>query len=387
MRAALLLAGLWALGATASSDAHVTAPPGWTVQSDADGTLYMAPSKNAMVLKTVQSAGPSATPASMIETFKQTSALFKNCPLLEQAAVVPILNGRAATVGRPGYGCTLWAGSNGTTAMVLMVMENPNAPAGADAIARKMLAQHLASGPVPQSGARTVATSAVTTNPADLRQALAVVPQAHRPIAYILQPKLTQVGDQQLILTEPWMIFANGYATNCFEWDPAVQSPTPAALAPWTKKNCDVFRWRKVGLEYQLQNADKSWGDAVDGSEFIPFKAGAMFDVAMEAQNSVSVSVQGPGTVAFTRIVVNNLGMTRNGFLDTSSTVKTWNFADSASSVKRNRGMQYFLDGFLIAIKAQDGKMTRNFVGALFNGSQPAFIYLNGTLFSPIDSE
>ncbi|WP_161389662.1 hypothetical protein [Croceibacterium xixiisoli] len=280
-----------------------------------------------------------------------------------------------------------WLAVGSGTALCHMIL--PNDPQALSAMRPAMDRCHAAlqslpapTAPAPAANrAATPAANAPAQPAGNLAQALEQVPPANRPVAIVLRSSTSFMGGMVMPTTQPWMLFANGWATDCTAWDPAVTPPEPAALEPL---RCSMARWRKGADGYAFAEDDGSWDKAAP-SNLTPFRPGQTVEVDLVNKSGAGTAVGAPG-LAVSSLTSGMLRMTAAGRIEVGSwTAVTVSGANVGGGSSRSRGPaagSYHLDGHLIAIADAQGGIRRGFI-AEDRGTGGPYIYLNGDLFWP----
>lgn len=214
---------------------------------------------------------------------------------------------------------------------------------------------------------------------ANLKDALAQVPPANRPTAIAFRDEATFVGNQLFNQAKPWMLFANGYASDCFDWDPRTTPPLPRNAL----KNCSVQPWRKKGAGYEFQEDDGSWDERTEDWTAIALTPQLNVAGNWESQSGSFSESSGPGTVGFARINIAKISFDgRGGFADADLT-QTWQSSNSESSRSQSAG-SYQTDGYIIAMR--QGDVTRlGYLAVIAENGKVDFLWLNGRQYGPAE--
>jgi hypothetical protein len=222
---------------------------------------------------------------------------------------------------------------------------------------------------------------AAAASPADLKRVLDAVPRANRPVKIVLRSVMQFNGSLAYPSFEPWMLFANGWATDCTDWDPATTVPTPQALARF---KCKMLRWRKAGAGHAFETKPGKWQDE-GPSNLTPFTPGQRISVDLVNKSGFGSPVGAPG-LAVSSLSSGQLQMGANGRIAignwTSVVVSGANVGGGSSRRRGPTVGSYYLDGHLIAIADAEGGIRRGFI-AEDRGKGGPYVYLNGDLFWP----
>ncbi len=362
----------------------------WTKSLDGDVTRYTHVTNGAVVMV---GSGP---------TDRDYAAVARNldkpegCAGLSAAASVPLLSGRgrlqSTTSG--ALRCALITGtSSAGTAVLVIVMEQAIAGANARAfgLARFSELMGTSAAPAPQSAPRTAPTQATTSTSIDatLRAALALVPAANRPVVMVLRQEGSFSGGFNYIVYKPWMLFANGYATDssCYDWDPRQLAPTPESLGR-AKQKCDILRWRKTGNRYSYLTKD-GWETDAENQQMYPFAAGMRLDKNLENVSGAGGGAPIPGMISVNSVYSGKLRMTKSGIMQSgwssSVGISGGNVGGGASGQGVDYAGRYYLDGFLVAVAGPTGQIKIGFIGGAHDDGEPRYhrMYLNGEQYWP----
>ncbi len=225
---------------------------------------------------------------------------------------------------------------------------------------------------------------------AKLKKAVAEVPAANRPVTAVSKATQGFSGwpPMPTYTVGARLLFANGIATDCSDWDPGRYAPTQASVG--TLESCDVMAWRRQDGAVQLQSSDGSWSGSDIAEGIFPFKLGERLDIAFGNISATGFNF-GPGSIATSQISGSDLRMTIDGQI-AGGNWSTTNISGanvtgySANEDKPNIGY-YYIDGYVIAIMDADGNIRRGFIGGVGGdkGKRIGHIYLNGTQYSDQD--
>ena len=367
---ALSIAATIAAAMSLSVKAIAQVPSNWTVTPQENGsTIYSDPATGASVV-VVPTPAQVDIPAE--ELLTQVVDRFSNNPLCSGLANAPIEETGNVILVRTENDlglCSILA-SEGSNGMVALAIEPTGANAQTIDIARSLFGNDAAT-PQPQP-------NPIAIDPSNLPSALEAVPPEHRPIAVVSRSSTSFMGGMPIPSFSQWMVFANGYATDCYEWDPATTAPTPSTLP----SECEVVSWRKAGNLYQFQDDDGTWEEPEDYGVLLDFQPGETINVDL-------VRKSGAGSPEVNGISVGSIS---SGVLqmtpDSTITLGNWtSVVVSGSNVgggsTRSEGPvtgRYYLDGYLIAIAGEDGIIRRGFIAG-DRESSGFYIYLNGDLY------
>lgn len=226
---------------------------------------------------------------------------------------------------------------------------------------------------------------------ARLKAAIAQVKAENKPVLVYtkLQGQFLGFPATFQYIAEFHMLFANGYGTDCADWDPRRLDPTPQSLGR-ANDNCDLYRWRKTAAgAYETQDEDGVWevaytSKAEDETPF-GFSPGTRINIDFSSVDSYS-SAPGSGMVSVTSIGYNGLKMTSDGFIKSDREAST-SFSGSgvaggsAGSTVYLTG-RYRLDGNLFAVETPNQEISVGYIAGL-NGEDEQtlkYVYFQGEL-------
>lgn len=389
LKANSVLVAIFALAACSDSNAQATAASVWVKapqqpENGPDTYVHRTYGDQVMLLDF-----PIASSAG-IEPMMQT--LEKACVGISSARPHTVSGGKlllqTSTQGKAHctFGVFESAKTGAAGARGVFIMKMPALAVSTEEMAANWAGQYMGGG---ANGATAAATPAKPSTgsiaPAgNLAAALAQVPQAHRPIAMVLRNEYKVSGLTGYTSYLPWMVFANGYATDsdCYEWDPAMVAPTPQAMAA-AGLDCDVVRWRKAGNRYQFQDEDGAWDDPEFETPLYPGRRGQSFELEMENVGGASAGARtvGTGAVQVNTLWSGSLKMTKSGEIsvgDWSGAVISGEMVGGGSGRSTSVTGRYYIDGYLIAIADDKGGVRRGFFAAADTDGKLANIYLNG---------
>jgi hypothetical protein len=387
----VLVCGAVALAGLASglgAAAQAPAPAGWESSSKVDGMVVLThPTGDAVIIEGVGAS------AQTVESMLARTATMEECSGLSDARTVTALGGAGQMRDAVGDGiaCRMIWGKQADGLFALSVsLEAEHGALGARTLQVSRMAGYVAP---PPSAARTPPTRpqvppplarAAGTAPDDaaLKAVLAKVPTQSRPVDVVLQTGWTFIGDQMQMQLEPVLLFPNGLATHCPEWDPLRVAATAEAFAQ-AGLECDLLPWRRSGAEYQIRDTDGAWGVALPGAENKGAKPGRRVSLTLQSLNRIS-TLGNWGSPGLLIINEGSLAMTTDGVIQMGSSRFTWRNADTESRTDAPLIGRYYLDGFLIAIGDEQGQVSvTSFLDV--KSDQDTFVYLGDQLYFPPD--
>ncbi len=212
---------------------------------------------------------------------------------------------------------------------------------------------------------------------AALRAAIAAVPEAHRPLGFVERLVLVSSGASVRGSLKPWALFPNGTATGCYGWDPRRTAPSPTGLRAADKNCAEVASWRRTGQGIVMTHAGGEVSAPYALLDVQRFAPGQRFARRMEA---TAASISSP---AATFVNINDLTFTSAGTVRFAHSKPLLPGGDATTPPRPNAG-QYFLDGYLAAIRFPDGRIEVFITGhRTFKGDTAGFsaVYWNGVMF------
>ncbi len=369
--------------------AYAASPP-WTKSLDGNVTRYTHFTNGAVVM--VGSGPADRDYATVARNLDRP----EGCAGLSAAASVPILagRGRLQSTTSGAIRCALVTGTSSTGATVLViVMEQTIAGANGRAFGLARFSDLMGTAPAPQATTRTAPaqSSTATGSDASLRAALTSVPAANRPVVMVLRQESSFSGGFSYSIYKPWMLFANGYATDssCYDWDPRHLAPTPDSLGRAQSK-CDILRWRKIGNRYSYL-AKGGWETDAENQQMYPFAAGTRLDKNLENVSGAGGGAPIPGMISVNTVYSGQLRLSKSGIMQSgwssSVGISGGNVGGGASGQGVDYAGRYYLDGFLVAVAGPTGQIKIGFIGGANDEGEPRFhrIYLNGDQYWPPD--
>jgi hypothetical protein len=377
-------------------------PNGWSKSGGPEREMYTYTSNAAMILFGPVDPAKAADPRQAARDMDKP----EGCAGISSVPVTAIAGGRGSMVQTrtAKLSCTVMTGVSAGRGYLLIAMEQPAAKAQAGALSLSIFNRAMgsqaaatpnAATPRPASAPRATAAGPAAAPPAAidaaLKKAIASVPPANRPIAMPTRQEVMMSGGFPYTTYRPWMLFANGYATDssCYDWDPRQLAPTPQSLGAAGKK-CDVVRWRKVGTKYQFQEENGSWDAADTGAVLYPFTPGLRLDRTLENQGGAG-SVPITGMLSVNTVFQGGLRLTSTGFMQSEwsnqTVVSGGGVGGGLGGSGKNFAGRYHADGYLIAVADPQGVIKIGFIGGSNDEGQRRYhyLYLNGKQYWPPD--
>jgi hypothetical protein len=211
-----------------------------------------------------------------------------------------------------------------------------------------------------------------------MRSAIRAVPAMNLPVLIVDRWRMRLIGNNLLRVNEPWLAFSNGYATNCFDWNPATTAPTPATLG--TRSDCGIARWQKsAAARYKILDSDGVSEDPLEPSDLRPFPTGQRLSIDFDNWDATGGPVA--GVMPYANVSIKELLLRSDGTMAGSDRNENWNAGTQTSTRSATAG-RYFLDGFLMAIQQPSGRITLHFAGYTVNNGALHIVSLDGQSFT-----
>ncbi len=371
---------------------------GWSVQNK-DGVLtYSSPDTSTMII--ILDSSPSANTPDLDQLaagFKDGMAKPELCPTLKSAPLLPIMNGQGRKAVSSGDGatrCSLIIGRTSDKVVITFGLQTIASTIPLSSKLEVIANRRLGFGSQVVARPPAKPTPSEGTGDAQLRAALASVPVANRPIAMVGRQTGSSSGGFTYFVSMPWMIFANGYATDaqCFDWDPRYVTPTPAALKG-PPHRCSLERWRKSGSVYEFQDENGKWEREANPMRVYPFKPGQRLDRNLKSISGAGSGAPVAGMISVNTVFRGGLKLTNAGLIYSDWSNDTGISGGGVGGGASGRGVnmqgRYYLDGHLIAATDPTGKIKIGFIGGAHDeGDVPfTYLYMNGKQFSPIRAD
>ena len=366
---------------TFATIANAQPPENWTVETRNDGSkVYTDPKSQTQIAVQDAAAENTMNARSFLAEFASRFSSPSNpvCEGLDSSTILQ--NGEVFFVQTVNdfATCSISAVDEENGVRVALAIEPQGANVGSVDIARSLLVageNSIAESTAPKNDGRQTET---VLGVEELKTALDAVPAARRPIAVVSRSSTSFLGGIPVPSFSQWMVFDNGYGTDCYSWNPLTTAPTPEALP----SKCDVARWRKVGELYQFQDEDGMWEEPEDYGVLLSFEPGERIGVDLVSKSGAGG--EAVGNVAVSSLSSGSLKMTETGEIQvensTSVVISGSNVGGGSSKSKTPLMGRYYLDGYLIAIADADGNVSRGFIAGDREESG-FYIYLNGDLY------
>ncbi len=399
------IAAICVAAAASAQDAEFA---GWSAEAGKNMITYTSPDKSALVMVMEMTEGPNPVSLNALaDNFISSVAKPDNCPAMKGAVVQTTLNGQGVRAASSiptlanSVKCSFVFGKVGKKVVLVFEVQPGRSTTVLMPKMEAVVSHRLGIPARSASSTNTLRPSGSTAPPpatsssdAALKAALASVPVANRPIAMVGRATGSYSGGFNYVVYMPWMIFANGYATDasCFDWDPRYTAPTPAALSGPPHK-CDVERWRKSGASYQFQDKDGSWETEKDPMRVYPFKPGQRLDRTLKSISGAGSGAPVTGMISVNTIFRGRLKLTNAGLIYSDWSNDTGISGGGVGGGASGRGVnmqgRYYLDGHMIAATDPAGNVKVGFIGGAHDeGDVPfTYLYMNGKQFSPIRAD
>jgi hypothetical protein len=198
----------------------------------------------------------------------------------------------------------------------------------------------------------------------DLAAENAKIPRANRPIRTTTVLEERWIGFPATLTHKAYMLmlFPNGNATHCANWDLISQAPTPESIQ---KKRCKVTR--------AAANADDPLNGFEPGATF-DLKFGRISASGFDGINSSSSTLSGGD------LVLSADGRIAIGKFSAFSTRVGGGTAGAGGGTRRQVKGRYYLNGHTITIETDDGELIHTFIGWASNAGSSAMdhVYFAG---------
>jgi hypothetical protein len=315
----------------------------------------------------------------------QATMLEPVCPGISAAGTTAAFGGRGLEVRKSSdkADCRALAVANDGTGTIAVSMAKIGGDKSHDAVIDRKISSLLRIAPprVVDARAGAEANTGVSSDAA-LKAYVASIPASRRPIKVATRGTHGFSGYPAVptYSIRVFLFFANGYATDCSDWDPGKLEPTPASLGA-ARSDCSVYKWRqgKAGLEIEWRAGD--WGGGELADDVIRFRPGERISIAFG--NIRSMGVAGPintGTMSGGDLMMRPDGQFASGDWSTT-TISGQNVAGYSAQKSGPTVGRYHLDGNIIAVDAGGGRLNVGFITGVRVNGQLKHIYLNGTHF------
>jgi hypothetical protein len=355
----------------------------WAVlKSDTAATTYQdrATGTVAVVLKPTPSASVTE------EMLRGQAAMLEPvCPGISAARATAVFGGRGLEVRKSSdkADCRALAVAYNGTGTLAVSMAKIGGDKSHDAVIDRKISSLLRIAPPRAADARAGAEANTSVSgDAALKAYVAAIPASRRPIKVATRGTHGFSGYPAVATysIRVFLFFANGYATDCSDWDPSKLEPTPSSLGA-ARSDCSVYKWRqgKAGLEIEWRAGD--WGGGELADDVIRFRPGERINIAFG--NIRSMGVAGPintGTMSGGDLMMRLDGQFASGDWSTT-TISGQNVAGYSAEKSGPTVGRYHLDGNIIAVDAGGGRVNAGFITGVRVNGQLKHIYLNGTHF------
>jgi hypothetical protein len=362
-------------------------PEGWTITSSKDDSMLFSYKGGEAIIGVLAKADIAPNQMDLDAEAMSVASQLTNipgCVPLASAKPIPIISkqGRKLETPTPLNACAIYILQTGPRSMrMVFAQQNSDSSANARGVALDLLQRGVN---LPSIAGQASSTGEGSAE-AELKVALARVPASHRPMGYFDRDIQTASGINGMTQTHTvtWMVFANGYATDCFEgWDPEFQAPTPQGLAALSKE-CSIEKWRKIGEEYEIVYED---GDTQSFNLSMPrkFKPGQRVQASMKSYGS-SIAM-----IGYISVSTSDLILDQSGTLRFSKLNQQWQGGGNDTS-RQTDVANYYFDGYMAAVRYPNGTIQKFFVSHS-EGKKSAtgefdYIYWNGALFGREEEE
>lgn len=358
----------------------------WSVlKSDAVSTTYQDRVTGTVAVVLTPTPSNSVTE----EMLKSQAAMLEPvCPGISAARATAVFDSRGLEVRKSSdkADCRALAVANNGTGTIAVTMAKIGGDKSHDAVIDRKISSllNITSPRVAEkrAGAETSTGVSGVSGDAALKAYVAAIPASRRPIKVATRGTSGFSGYPAAATysIRVYLFFANGYATNCSDWDPAKFDPTPASLGS-ARSDCTIYKWRqgKGGLEIEWNPGD--WGGGEFADDVIRFRPGERINIAFGNIGSMSVAGSiNTGTMSGGDLSMRNDGQFASGDWSTT-TISGQSVAGYAAQQSGPVVGRYHLDGNIIAVDAGAGRVGAGFITGVRVNGQLKHIYLNGTHF------
>ncbi len=346
----------------------------WQV-SEQPGGMVVAKHKSGNAA--VMVGGKAGTPAQLESHMRDLAANLNMCGITTTTPLSASKYTGAREMNGTGalMRCRVVGAHRGGQSIVVFGMEPVKGPEDADPIIDLLAAKTFGGTgtaavsrnlpqPSPQPSPKPMPAPSPVGGDAALVAAITAIPVANRPIGMAYRSEWNSVA--MSMGYTPYMLFGGGIAAeaDCPNWNP--KGARPGA-------GCDTTSWRRVG-------ADKiHFGDDDD-----PTKTGGFNGYKPGQRIAANMSRQGGGGVSgASNVHSGTLRLTSSGQIDVGSyngvSVGGGNYSGYSGNSGSVRG-SYYLNGYIIAIRDQQGRVSVAFFGGK-RESGGNYLFLNGEMF------
>jgi hypothetical protein len=355
----------------------------WAVlKSDSAATTYQDRATGTVAVVLAPTPSASVTEEML---HSQAAMLEPVCPGISAERATVVFGGRGLEVRKSTdkADCRALAVAYNGTGTLAVSMAKIGGDKSHDAVIDRKISSLLRIAPPRAANARAGAeTSTGVSGDAALKAYVAAIPASRRPIKVATRGTHGFSGYPAVATysIRVYLFFANGYATDCSDWDPGKFDPTPASLGA-ARSDCTVYKWRqgKGGLEIEWRAGD--WGGGELADDVIRFRPGERINIAFG--NIRSMGVAGPintGTMSGGDLMMRPDGQFASGDWSTT-TISGQNVAGYSAQKSGPTVGRYHLDGNIIAVDAGGGRVNAGFITGVRVNGQLKHIYLNSTHF------
>jgi hypothetical protein len=378
---------LWASALLVPSAAIAQTPQfaNWQSSQRAnDATEYKHSGGNAYIIARKMNVAGSNINDAIIYDFAKA---IEGCAFTGGEEIARFLNNRVGRLLSRGgkFNCRIMVARDADTLHIMWSVALPNAGTDVDTVMDLLMLNALkieAPKPPVQVAANNTPPSDNNITATKNQQALIAyankIPAANRPVKMISRSSSSFSGWPPIstFTISIYMLFADGFATNCSDWDPAITAPKKEYMA----EGCYSTRWRKTGSNYQLLASDGTWDGSDIADDYAVPKKGERMDLNFGNINSYGQSV---GTMTAGTLSGSDLFMRSDGSIAVGKWAST-NIAGptvvgySGGNDKPLIG-QYYIDGNIIVLQDSDGTLSAGFITGVIDKGEWQHIYLNGT--------
>ncbi len=333
---------------------------GWVLQEGSEPPTWIFGEREAVIMVGKIAPGEAAKPIALVQKLDVPGV----CPGLSTAPASKLDNGKISitTVQSSSVECAVASRMDAQSGIMVFAFQVRGSKADALNYAKSIMYEGYEADNDEHDPQKMLASQQlnqpVGIGEGELKQMIAAVPAANLPIGFLMVSTSRIVGTQLLVLKEPWLVFGNGYATDCYNWDPRKTAPTPQNLET---QSCSVLKWRKLGQEIQTQGQDGRWNDPEELEQGSRFQPGERVTFAVEGWNSVGGSLPGGSSMPYAQMSVDRVNLQNDGTITFGADKQIWSGGNHSSIRSGIRG-NYYVDNYLMAVGIEGGAQRLHFV-------------------------
>ncbi len=352
-----------------------SAPEGWIIEPNSNGTIYQNANGSAQIL-VGEWAGKTDAALQLSESAKVIDQQ-QVCKGIALAPTTKVLGGQGLQkrVRGPFATCSLTTARTTSGISMVLAMEENGANANAENIALSVLASKLPTS-LPSNSAQTSPSPAPVTRGGPAPKADGSILGVHYG-SQMMMMGFGEFASMQRFETMT-ILFRNGTACyNCLdEW---VNDPSLAAYR--RDKPKDNGRWRKVGAQYQISYPGSKTTQDADADRLIrSAPAGTRLNNSFFASGiNTTGTTDSMASVAYDQI----LTLRRDGRFLWGGNYAAFGTATggsfSSSGTSPNRTGRYVINGYTIRFEYDDGKIETKSLGIDPRGQR--FVVIDSSIY------